>query len=128
MDNPISESVRKDISLNFSAEFAIALHEVKGWPLYGLTGNGQDWVYLAVKTPDGNILDINDYSMDGQHIIDDDELYALIPAKDFIDDGNAWFIPVPYDEACEYAETDNVDYPQDELTSYAKRIIAWYNS
>lgn len=125
MDNPLNEQDRLNIMNNFSAEFAVALHDLKGWPLVGLTGNGSDWVYLAVKTPDGLILDVNDYSLEGKHIIDEDAVYDLIPANDFIDDGDAWFVPVSYDEACEYLETRE-DADQEFLKKAAKEILEWY--
>lgn len=127
MDNPISNEVRKNITLKLSADFAAAVHDITGWPLVGLTANGRDWVYLAVLTPEGLILDVNDFSQNGDHIIDDDSIYEMVPNKDFVNNGDVWFIPVSYTEATEYIETDKVDFPEETMRDIAKKIVDWYN-
>lgn len=127
MDNPISDDVRKDVTLRLSADFAAAVHNITGWPIVGLTANGRDWVYLAIATPEGVILDVNDFSHNGDHIIDDDRIYNMIPAKDFVNNGDAWFIPVSYAEASEYIETDKIDFSEEQMNDIAKQIVDWYN-
>lgn len=127
MDNPISDEVRQEVTLTLSADFAVAVHDITGWPLLGLTANGRDWVYLAVLTPEGLILDVNDFSDNGDHIIDDDRIYEMIPSKDFVNNGDVWFMPVSYAEALEYIETDKVEFPEEKMLDIAREIVEWYN-
>lgn len=75
--NPISQEAREEIYSDFSAELASVIYSKTGWKIALLTADSEGWVYAANELPDGKILDVNDYTEDGSHILNDELLYGL---------------------------------------------------